>query len=128
VTEDACDNEGTKNFGEESEKRDVMGNINPESSYDEVNISDEEAGFEDTSEDAFDDEDTGENEIKNISEEEAGFKDASEDAFTDEDTGEDEDDDDINPEGKYDDEKKVEVQLYEKPEKRDGMVNINIED
>jgi hypothetical protein len=33
VTEDACNNEDTE---EESEKRDVMGNINPESSYDEV--------------------------------------------------------------------------------------------
>ena len=64
-------------------------------SGDEIkNISEEEAGFEDASEDAFDDEDTGEDEIKNISEEEAGFKDASEDAFADEDTGEDEDDDD----------------------------------
>ena len=42
----------------------------------------------------MDDEDTGEDEIKNISEEEAGFEDASDDAFADEDTGEDEDDDD----------------------------------
>jgi hypothetical protein len=118
VTEDACDNEDTENFGEESEERD--NNINPESSYDEVNIGEEEAGFEDASEDAFDDassydevdkmtemdysqeagfedasedafddQDTGDDVIKNISEEEAGFEDAFEDAFDDEDTGED---------------------------------------
>jgi hypothetical protein len=60
-------------------------------SGDEIkNISEEEAGFEDASEDAFNNEDTGEDEIKNISEEEAGFQDASEDALKDEDTGEDE--------------------------------------
>jgi hypothetical protein len=37
VTEDACYNEETENLWEGSEKRDVMGNINPENSYDEVN-------------------------------------------------------------------------------------------
>jgi hypothetical protein len=59
-------------------------------SGDEIkNISEEEAGFEDASEDSFDDEDPGEDEIKNISEEEAGFEDASEDAFDDQDTVED---------------------------------------
>jgi hypothetical protein len=82
VTEDACDNKDTEKFGEESENRDVMGNINSESSYNEVNTSEEEAGFQDASEDAFDDKDT------------------SVDVFADEDTGEGEDDDDINPEGK----------------------------
>jgi hypothetical protein len=51
VIEDACNNEDTENFGEESEKR----NVNPESSYDEMIISQEEAGFEDASEDALDD-------------------------------------------------------------------------
>jgi hypothetical protein len=35
--------------------------------------------------------------------------------------------DDINPEGKYGDEKKVKKQLYEKPEKRDVVVDINTE-
>ena len=34
---------------------------------------------------------------------------------------------DINPEGKYNEEKIVEKQLYEKPEKRDVMADINPE-
>jgi hypothetical protein len=68
---------------------------NEDTSENEIkNISEEEAGFEDASEDPFDDEDTGEDEIKNICEEEAGFEDTFEDAFNDEDTGEDEDNDD----------------------------------
>jgi hypothetical protein len=35
---------------------------------------------------------------------------------------------DINPEGRYDDGKMVEKQVYEQPEKRDVMVNINPKD
>jgi hypothetical protein len=35
--------------------------------------------------------------------------------------------DDINPEGKHDDEKTVKKQLYEKPEKRDVVADINSE-
>jgi hypothetical protein len=34
--------------------------------------------------------------------------------------------DDINPEGKYDEEKKVEKQWYEKPEKKDGDSSSSI--
>jgi hypothetical protein len=49
---------------------------------------------EDTSEDALDDEDIGEDEVKNIRGEGAGFKGASEDALADEDTREDDNDDD----------------------------------
>ena len=90
MTGDACDNEDAggdeDDDGENFEDRDAEW-----VSGDEIkNISEEEAGLEDASENTLSDEDTGEDEIKNTSEEEPGFEDASEDALDDEDIGEDE--------------------------------------